>query len=472
MADILIIEDDPTFSGALALTISRLGHRVGMASRLDQGISEAQNAQYDLVLLDVNLPDGNGLDGLDRIRNSPGAPEVIIMTGLGDPDGAELAIRSGAWDYLEKDGSMKRVILPVTRALEYRRERLQSKPRAVLRHEGLIGESPALRSCLDLMAQAATSESPVLITGETGTGKELFALAIHQNGIRGSRNFVVVDCAALPETLVESLLFGHEKGAFTGADSPREGLIRQADGGTLFLDEVGELPLGVQARFLRALEEKSFRPLGSPREVQSDFRLIAATHRDLERMAGEGKFRQDLLFRLKALTIDLPPLRSRGEDIRDIAIHHVSRICVRYGLEMKAFSPDFFDSLQAYDWPGNIRQLIHALERAVVSARYESTLFPKHLPTDIRVRLARSGLSGQEKVAPSSESGRTQPASEENFMTLGELRQSRMTEVERQYLKDLWDFTGGDIDRCCTIAGLSRSRLYALLQKYRIAGRS
>lgn len=471
MADILIIEDDPSYSGALALTISRMGHRIGMASRLDQGISEAQNSRYDLVLLDVNLPDGNGLDGLVRIRNTPGAPEVIIMTGLGDPDGAELAIRSGAWDYIEKDGSMKRVILPVTRALEYRQERLQSKPRPVLRHEGLIGDSPALRSCIDLLAQAATSESPVLIMGETGTGKELFALAIHENGPRGGFNFVVVDCAALPETLVESLLFGHEKGAFTGADAPREGLIRQANRGTLFLDEVGELPLGVQARFLRALEEKRFRPIGSSHEVQSDFRLIAATHRDLERMAGEGKFRQDLLFRLKALTIDLPPLRARSQDIRDIAIYHVSRICARYGLEMKAFSPDFFDSLQAYHWPGNIRQLIHALERAVVSARYESTLFPRHLPTDIRVQLARSGFRGKEQIVSSSESLPSRPFTDGSFVTLGELRQARMAEVESQYLKDLWDYTGGDVDRCCTIAGLSRSRLYALLQKYRIAGR-
>ncbi len=307
MASVLVIDDDPKFCDVLSQLIREMGHHLRWVHTLREGLKEAAQGENDVVFLDVRLPDGNGLEALPRIRQMPGTPEVIIMTGEGDPDGAELAIKSGAWDYLEKPSSLEAMALPFLRALQYREEKKARSPRVALRLEGIAGQSRKMKASFDLVAQAASSDASVLITGETGTGKELFAWAIHQNSRRSGKSFVVVDCAALPETLVESILFGHEKGAFTGADRVREGLIQQADGGTLFLDEVGELPLTVQGAFLRVLQDHRFRPLGGRREVGSDFRVVAATNQNLNTMVDQGLFRKDLLFRLRSLTIELPP---------------------------------------------------------------------------------------------------------------------------------------------------------------------
>ena len=247
--------------------------------------------RHDLVLLDVGLPDGNGLDAIERLRGVESAPQIIIITDENSRNGAELAIRSGAWDYIQKPGSIHDITLSIIRALEYREQR-NAEARApasrVLKLDGIIGKCPRMRNCFDLVAQAAANDINVLISGETGTGKELFASAIHNNSPRAQKPFVVLDCSALPETLVESILFGHDKGAFTGAEKAREGLVKQADGGTLFLDEVGELPFSVQKAFLRVLQERRFRPIGSAVEIDSDFRLIAATNRDLQNMVHEG----------------------------------------------------------------------------------------------------------------------------------------------------------------------------------------
>ena len=315
-----------------------------------------------------------------------------------------------------------------------------------------------MEAYMELIAQAAASDANILITGETGTGKELFARAIHNNGSRGIMPFVTVDCASLPPTIIESILFGHEKGAFTGADRRREGLIKQADGGTLFLDEVGDLPLSAQKAFLRVLQEHRFRPLGAKREVTSEFRVIAATNRDLIKMVQGDKFREDLLFRLRAFTLDLPPLRERPGDIKELTIHYVNKICKRLGMEVKGFSPEFFKTLYAYDWPGNIRELVNALESALSAALHEPIVFPKHLPTHIRVRLARDAVQKKEAVlTPYGITG-----------TLKECRDSAIEREERQYLQELMAITGGNIKKSCEISGLSRVRLYVLLTKYTI----
>jgi two-component system NtrC family response regulator len=283
--------------------------------------------------------------------------------------------------------------LPVLRALEYRAKKSQKEKRLGLLKETfhvVTGSSARMRACLDVVALASRSEANVLISGETGTGKELFAWAIHNNSARAKNQFVVVDCASLPPSLVESTLFGYEKGAFTGADRPHKGLIKRADGGTLFLDEVGELPLSIQKSFLRVLQERKFRPLGGEQEVLSDFRLIAATNRNLDQMAEHRQFRKDLLFRLRAFGIELPLLRERPEDIPEISEQHMKRLCRIYKTTEKGFSSDFFITLARYDWPGNVRELVNALERAISAAREEPILFPKHLPTYIRVQVARS----------------------------------------------------------------------------------
>ena len=347
MAKILIIDDEPMICDILSEEIKAMGHEVKTSVTGREGLEKVLSEVFDVVFLDVRLPDSSGLSILSRIREEDFPPEVIIMTATGDPDGAETAIRSGAWDYIEKPSSLHMMTLPLVRALQYRQAKLIRRTPVVLNRDGIVGSSPRIRACLDLLAQAAGSHANVLVSGETGTGKELFARAIHLNSARAEKNFIVVDCAALTETLVESILFGHEKGTFTGADRARVGLIRQADGGTLFLDEVGELSLTIQKTFLRVLQEHSFQPLGSRQELKSDFRVVAATNRDLTQMAQAGRFRQDLLFRLAAFAIEIPPLRERAEDIRELAFHFTARFCERYGSEIKGFSPEFFEALTA-----------------------------------------------------------------------------------------------------------------------------
>lgn len=463
MTQILIIDDDEMFCSLLSSALKRDGYDIQCAYTLQDGLERVQSGAFDVVFLDVNLPDGNGLDRLADIREAPSSPEVIILTGLGTADGAELAIKNGVWDYIQKPSSIHSMTLPLLRALQYREEKSKVKSTVGLKLEGIIGNSPKMKACYDLVSQAAVADVNVLITGETGTGKELFARAVHMNSARSGRSFVVVDCAALQDTLKESTLFGYEKGAFTGADQSREGLIKQADGGTLFLDEIGELPLPMQKSFLRVLQERHFRPLGSIKEMKSNFRLIAATNRNLESLSRSGGFREDLLFRLRTLTIVLPPLREHPEDISDIALYHIAKICKRSGIAEKALASDFLDALIAYDWPGNVRELVNALERAVAAAFSSPTLFQRHLPSSIRVKLAQAAvvadLSGDENATVSLE---------QTLPRLKDLREITYAKVEKNYLQQLMKVTAGDIDEACRISDVGRTRLYDLLRKYRI----
>jgi two-component system NtrC family response regulator len=487
MPRILIIDDDLMIGQTLSHMMRRMGYEAVHAQTLKDGLKAAQTQPVDVVLLDVQMPDGSGLDILPHLRVTASNPEVIIITGLGTPDGAELAITNGAWDYVEKPLSLEGVTLPLTRALQYRTEKQASKAHVALKREGIVGDSAKLRASLDLLAQAADSAAPVLITGETGTGKELFAWAIHQNSPRADKNFVVLDCATLPATLVESMLFGHERGAFTGADRAQDGLIKQADGGTLFMDEVGELPLPSQRAFLRVLQERRFRPIGAKREVASNFRLVAATNRDLEQMVKIGQFREDLLFRLKSFVIHLPPLRERPEDVRELAIHHVARLCHYYGTNTKGFSAEFFAAMEAYQWPGNVRELFNTLERTVAVARHEATLYAYHLPNHIRALIARAAVRGAPadvEVEPlGGTCGGTPEVSREgqdrapmpsfdsdaprSILTMQEYRAA----MDRQYLQELMRTTGGDIRAACKLAALSRSSLYGLLKKHAVPAR-
>jgi two-component system NtrC family response regulator len=323
MANVLIIDDDDLMCEMLCDLVENIHHQADYATTLEQGMEKTRAREFDVV-----MPDGNGLDFMAEIKALPSSPEVIIMTGAGDMDGAELAIKNGAWDYLLKPIIPKEMVLPLRRVLQYRDTLTKSRkpqPVAALNRVGIVGQSPAIRAGLDALARTAGSEANVLITGETGTGKELFARAVHQNSARKDQPFVVVDCAALPETLVDSHLFGHEKASFTGAEQKRIGLVEQAHGGTLFLDEVGELPLILQKIFLRVLQEHQFRPVGGA-ERKSDFRLVAATNRDLGAMVKQGLFREDLFYRIRALTIEVPPLKNRREDIRDLTFHFVNQI--------------------------------------------------------------------------------------------------------------------------------------------------
>jgi len=461
MANVLIIDDDILTCKLVEKIVRPLGHEAQHAYTLKEGLEGVSRESFDVVFLDVRLPDGNGLRALPEISEAPSSPDVIIITGAGDPDGAELAIKSGAWDYIQKPLSVQAIALSLSRLLQYREERGAKKPSKVLKREDIIGDSPEMSACLDLLSSAASTDANVLITGETGTGKEVFSKTIHKNSRRADKSFVVVDCAALPDTLVESLLFGHKKGAFTGADSDREGLIVQADGGTLFLDEVGELPLSVQKAFLRILQERRFRPVGAKNEIASDFRLISATNRNLDHMVQTGKLREDLLFRLRTIMIEVPPLRKRTRDIKGLAMFFMISICDRYGLGTKGFSPDLLEALSAYHWPGNVRELQSALEEAIAIARNEPTLFPVHLPTHIRVKLARASVTAPPLKPIPNENSIQSPDSFPRLRLL-------LEEIERQYLRDLMSLTQGDIKEACIVSGLSRARIYARLKKYEI----
>jgi two-component system NtrC family response regulator len=463
MAKFLIIDDDFEICEMLLNLVSQMGHGAVCRNTLTAGLKEATSNSYDIVLLDVRLPDGSGLDILPNIRKIRPSPDVIILTGFGDADGAEIAIKYGAWDYIQKPASLKALTLTLQRIIQHRKELKEAKQSTVaLKLDSIVGSSARMRLCYDLVAQAASSSTNVLITGETGTGKELFSRAIHKNSSRSDNGFVVVDCAALPETLVGSVLFGHIKGAFTGAESAQDGLVKQAHGGTLFLDEVGELPFSVQKVFLRVLQEQRFRPVGDKDEVKSNFRVIAATNRDLDKMVKSGHFRKDLLYRLKALTINLPPLRERPKDIIDIALFHAIKCCERNHIGSKGFSPEFLEALKSYNWPGNVRELVNSLETALITAEHAHNLLPVHLPEHIRIKAVRASFENQKESFADSKKNGTVPVSLPSFREFIE-------SAECKYFQNLISHTQRNIKASCNISGLSRSRLYGLMKKHNLS---
>ncbi|WP_419659816.1 two component system response regulator, sigma54-specific [Desulfosarcina variabilis str. Montpellier] len=477
---VLIIDDDPEVCDTMLSLFNRMQITGESATLLKDGLEKLESGDFDLVFLDVRLPDGNGLDALERIRLMPGAPEVIILTAQGDPDGAELAIQQGVWDYLVKPSPVKETMLSTQRALKYRKEK-QATPVVALDLSELVGRSPQLHQIQSVIARAARSQASVLINGETGTGKELTARIIHENSPRANQGFVVVDCAALTENLVESTLFGHRKGAFTGADMNRMGLIKLADGGTLFLDEVAEMPLGIQKSFLRVLQEKRFRPVGGNREEKSDFRIIAATNKNLEEAVQQGHFREDLLFRLKTMNIVLPPLRCRKEDIRNLTLYQVQKLSQRYEMPEKGVGSDFLEVLESYHWPSNVRELFNVLEQAFVNAGEERTLYAMHLPKAMRISAARANIIGKMPPCPQpAEQPPPQATRPEGTAALaGEietlladappsLKQFKAI-MEKRYLEQVIATTGGDLKSILDISGLSRSHFYALLKKNRVS---
>jgi two-component system, NtrC family, response regulator len=457
MANVLIVDDDRNMSDMLAEVVSTMGHSATAAFSLKEGLQAAATEPYQVILLDVRLPDGDGTEKLPTFRGLPSSPEVIIITAYDSRECAKLALDSGAWDYISKTTSISEIKLTISRAIQYKEQQIKDiEIPQDLKLEGLMWKSDRMAVCIGHLSQAVKSDANVLITGETGTGKELFARAIHNNSSRASMSFVTVDCAALPPTLAESLLFGHEKGAFTNADKSVEGLVKQADGGTLFLDEIGELPVAVQKSFLRVLQERRFRPLGAKREIESNFRVIAATNRNLDEMIISGKFRRDLLHRIQSIIIHLPPLKKRKGDIIELILHYTKTLCSRYGVGSKSFSPEFLETMVAYEWPGNVRELINCLEWTIAAAGHELTLYPKHLPTSIRINSVYR------------DNGKTIVPDSASLPTLKNARESVMTETELQYLRRLMDVAKGDLTDACRISGLSRPQLYALMRKHHL----
>lgn len=472
MALILIVDDDSDFCYGLQRIVRRMGHNSESCGSIKECRRLLKEERFDAVFLDVILPDGNGLEILPELSLLPTSPETIIITGAGDSRGAELAITNGAWDYISKATSVKDITLTLKRALQYRNKRqlaaTKSEKVALIR-DSIIGQSGGVKGCLNQLAQCSGNDVNVIITGETGTGKELFARAIHNNSGRRGGPFVVVDCASLSESLVESILFGHRKGAFTGADNDSKGLVSSSHGGTLFLDEIGELSLSTQKTFLRLLQERTIRPVGSKEEFSCDFRLVAATNRDLEEMVDKKLFRSDLYFRLQSYHIHIPPLRERAEDVADIATFHVNAICDRLSLERKGVSGAYYENLREYSWPGNVRELVNCLEQTVVSAGNEPTLYPKHLPLNIRIQAKQANFpdSSGSALVP-DRGGITVESADVTRETLQTYREAVYVKAERHYLECLMERCCGNMGEAIGLSGLSQSRLYALLKRYNL----
>lgn len=463
MAHILVIDDDRLLNETLNDMLTRKKHIVESAYTISEGLATAGEGGFDVIFLDVLLPDGNGLDIVPQLKNSPSEPEIIIMTGRGDENGAEIAVQCGAWCYIEKSTITRELILPLTRVLEYREERNRIRAPKILDRQHIVGSSDAISGSIKLVGDAACSDVNVLLRGETGTGKEVFANTIHVNSSRAAKgNFVVVDCTSLPETLVESILFGHVKGAFTGADAARKGLVDQANGGTLFLDEIGELPMAIQKSFLRVLQERRYRPVGATHEEESNFRLIAATNRNLDDMVKNGTFRQDLLFRIRSMEIVLPPLRERGDDIQELAEYFIKKLCRHYEKENKMFSPEFSDALMTYSWPGNVRELANAMENVFSTSIDSPNLYSKNLPENIRIEFIKSTLR---KDSPLSFDISTNfSTSATPILSWKEFKDKS----ENEYLQRLMAHTGNNIKEVCRISGLSKARVYQLINKHNL----
>jgi two-component system response regulator AtoC len=373
MGRILVADDHDSLRRGIVRALSEAKHEVDEAPNGNVAIERLHEGQYDVILSDLKMGGSDGLEVLKTAKAMHPTTAVILMTAFGSIHTAVEAMKFGAFDFVQKPFEIEEMELKVEKAIEHRRlkheiEYLRHTQQDIYDFDRIVGASGALQSVLAVVKKVAKSNTTVLIRGETGTGKELIAGAIHHNSLRNTRNFVKVNCAALQENLLESELFGHEKGAFTGADKQRVGRFEQADGGTLFLDEIGDMSANTQAKILRVLQEHEFERLGGTRTIKVDVRLVAATNRDLPEMVGRGAFREDLYYRLNVVTIGMPPLRERKDDIVPLATWFIRRFSSELKKKLDGFDPEAQKMLMRYNWPGNIRELENAVERAALLA--------------------------------------------------------------------------------------------------------
>jgi DNA-binding NtrC family response regulator len=445
---ILVVDDEQPMCDLLAADLTARGFEVACHTSAQGAFAELKQREFDVVLTDLNMPGLTGLQLCERIVENRPDVLVVVITAFGSMESVISAIRAGAYDFVTKPIDMDMLALTVQRAMK--RRQLEDKVRVLseaLEHarsfEELIGDSPPMHRLFEDLARMAESEASVLITGETGTGKELVARAIHRRGPRRRGPFVPLDCAAMPESLLESELFGHKRGAFTDARSSREGLFQRAEGGTLFLDEIGEIPVAVQPKLLRALETGSVRPIGADDEVKVDVRFIAATNRDLESAIDQGRFREDLYYRINVLQVDLPPLRSRGTDVLLIAQRFLERMSESAGKPITGITRPVAERLLSYSWPGNVRELRNIVERAVALTQCDQIVV-EDLPEKIR------SYGGAPVLAIGSDPSELQS----------------LDSVQRAYVAYVLKAVDGNKSRAARILGLDRKTLYRWLDRY------
>jgi len=447
---ILVVDDEHLIRWSLEQVLRRDGYGVVQAGTGADAIRLAQLESPDLVLLDIQLPDANGLEILERLRAADPDLPVIMITAHGGVESAVRAMKLGAHDYIIKPVNFEELTLAIRKALEtrsLRREvaRFQAEQREGARLADLVGQSRAIRDLAALIERIAQSDATtVLLEGESGTGKDLVARIIHFESARARAPFLALNCVALPEHLLESELFGHEKGAFTDAKGLKKGLFEQADGGTVYLDEIGDMKPDLQAKLLRLIEEKSFRRVGGLRDFRVDVRIIAATNRDLGRALEQGEFRKDLYYRLKVFPLRLPPLRERREDILPLAYHFIARFNNEMGREVREIHPQAQSCLTAHAWPGNVRELRNVLERALILAN-GPMLHVEHLPTEV----------GAPDPAPDRAAPMALPA-----------EGVRLEEVERDLVRQALGATGGNQVRAARLLGISRDALRTRMKKF------
>jgi two-component system, NtrC family, response regulator AtoC len=448
-ARVLLVDDDREMCDMLEGALGRRGFSVTSRRAAGEAFSLLADEDFDVVITDLQMKGMNGLELCERIsQNRPDIP-VVVMTAFGSFETAVAAIRVGAYDFITKPVELEPLRLALERAVRHRaltREvgLLRQTVREARRFDELIGSSPAMGQVYDLIERVAEVDATVLITGESGTGKEMAARAIHRRSKRASGKFVAINCAAMPEALLESELFGHEKGAFTDARSARAGLFLEASGGTLFLDEIGELPLALQSKLLRALQERTVRAVGSAREVAFDARLLAATNRDLESAVEEHRFRDDLYYRINVVNLPLPPLRARGGDVLLLAQHFLEHFTRMFDKPVSGLAAAAADKLLSYSWPGNVRELANCIERAVALTRF-SELVVEDLPEKIRA------YSRSHVVVAGGDPTELVP----------------LEEVERRYILHVLETVGGSRTLAARSLGLDRKTLYRKLKAYR-----
>jgi len=442
---VLIVDDDAVSCRLLSEVLAGEGLVALAETSPLRALERIEQEPVDLAIVDLRMPEISGLELLRRLRERVADLPVIIMTGFGSVDSAVEAIATGAVDYVSKPMNVEEIRATVRRVLRRHEEAEAAVPLGDTALPDVVGRTPAMVDVYKTIARVAPGPSTVLILGESGTGKELVARAIHQHSPRRDKAFVAVDCAALPESLLESELFGYVRGAFTGALRDTSGLFVESEGGTMFLDEIGDTTPALQAKLLRVLQERQVRPVGGTQWKSVDLRVIAATNRDLPDMVASGRFREDLYYRLKVVTILLPPLRERRDDIPLLVDHLVRRTARRLGKRVTGVSEEALALLGSYDWPGNVRELAHVLERSVTLAQHE-VIGLDDLPLELR------------RPAPADRADLLQGS-------------PTLEELKERYIRRVVEESGGNISRAAAILGVDRRSLYRMLRRYGIAHR-